>query len=326
VKTSSPRYNNLSFAHMYSLVMIREMQEYLGGSLCPSGDAVTNLTRDVYQYLPYQIQTIFQSNATCAAVEEFIKINCSPTDDKCSWSELIAAFCGCPLPYAANETCVFCPDVPLPNPYYAIQSLRYFGYPPTSCHDLSLLTTQLHAGSARCQGFSGLAGYCGCSTDLRVEFFSTTDKGRKKFLVWLPRLSGVLSLIGSAYIIRDIASTQRRNGIRMNVYFELMLCMSIFDICSSAAWMFSSLPVPTINKYSERTAVYGAKGTEATCTLQGFFVQLGFTGIFYNLALSFYYLLMIRYGWREDKLRKALPYFRLALVVGVGLGKYFVQL
>jgi hypothetical protein len=306
--------------------MIRAIREQGGCSLCPSGDSVTNLTRDVYQYLPFDLQPLFESNSTCAGIEEYANTYFAPSDLVCSWSQLVAAFCGCPLPYAANETCVFCPDVALHNPDYALQSLQYYGYPPTSCRDISLLTTQLYAGSGGCETFAGLAWYCGCSTELTMPFFSTYSKRVKRILMWIPRFSAILSILGSLYIIRDIVVTNRRDGSRINVYFELMLCMSIFDICSSIGWALSTLPVPTINIYGEQTGVYGAKGNDMTCAMQGFLVQLGFTGIFYNLALSFYYLLMIRYGWREDKLRKALPYFRLALVVGVGLGKFVVQL
>jgi hypothetical protein len=154
--------------------MTRNMHEDLGGWLCPSGDHAANLTCEVLQYLPVDIQPLFKSNATCAAIEEFVKVNCAPSDKRCLWSQLVAAFCGCPMPYTVNETCVFCPDDPLPNPDYVIQSLRYLGYPPTSCRDLSLLTTQLHSGSALCDQFSGLASYCGCSTKLQV----TTKDGK----------------------------------------------------------------------------------------------------------------------------------------------------
>jgi hypothetical protein len=131
--------------------------------------------------------------------------------------------------------------------------------------------------------------------------------------------------MGSAYIIRDVVITQRQTRGSISVYFELMLCMSLLDICGSIAWVFSTLPVPTTNVYGEQTTVYGAKGTDATCTMQGFLVQIGFSGIFYNLALSVYYLLTIQYGWREDKLRRALPYFRFNFILGVGLGTLFVN-
>jgi hypothetical protein len=309
----------------YPFDMISSMPEYLGGWLCPSGDPAANLTRDVLQYLPVDIQPLFKSNATCAAIEKYVEVNCDMSDERCPWSQLVAAFCGCPMPYNSNETCVFCPDDPLPNPDYVIQSLRYFGYPPTSCQDLSLLTTQLHIDSAMCDRFSGLASYCGCSTKLRVEFFATNDKARKELLIWMSRISSLLSLMGSAYIIRDVVLTQRQARGNISVYFELMLCMSLLDICGSIAWMFITLPVPTINAYGERTTVYGAKGTDATYTLQGFFIQIGFTGIFYNLVLSVYYLLTIRYGWREDKLRGALPYFCFTGILGIGLGTLYAH-
>jgi hypothetical protein len=70
-----------------------------------------------------------------------------------------------------------------------------------------------------------------------------------------------------------------------------MLGISIFDAIGSGAWILTSLPIPEFNEYGEPTAVYGAKRNDAA---QGFFIHLGFTGIFYNVALSIYYLLTIR--------------------------------
>lgn len=65
---------------------------------------------------------------------------------------------------------------------------------------------------------------------------------------------------------------------------QLVLGMSVFDIIGAIAWMFSTAPINS-------DFVYGAVGTEATCKIQGFAFQLGFTSIFYNVSLSTYYLL-----------------------------------
>lgn len=53
-----------------------------------------------------------------------------------------------------------------------------------------------------------------------------------------------------------------------------MVAMAVFDIVNSVGWAFSTLPIPEYDKYGDYTNIYGAKGNEATCTAQGFFIQL----------------------------------------------------
>merc|ERR1719464_908913 len=70
--------------------------------------------------------------------------------------------------------------------------------------------------------------------------------------------------------------------------------MSISDFNTSFWYFLSTWAVP-----SENTNLYQANGTDASCTAQGFFVQLGIATPLYNFALSFYYLLLIRYRLDE---------------------------
>lgn len=89
--------------------------------------------------------------------------------------------------------------------------------------------------------------------------------------------------------------------------------MSFFDIIGALAWMFSTAPINS-------DFVYGAIGTEATCKIQGWAFQIGFTSIFYNVSLSTYYLLVIVYGWRDRRLKKNRWWLHgLPLAVGTGL-------
>ena len=57
-------------------------------------------------------------------------------------------------------------------------------------------------------------------------------------------------------------------------------------------------------------------GNEATCTAQGFFLELGVIGsISYNFVLCVYYLLVIKYGKREDELKRVQKYLHLFPIV-----------
>jgi hypothetical protein len=100
--------------------------------------------------------------------------------------------------------------------------------------------------------------------------------------------------------------------------------MSVFDAFGSLAWIVSTAPEPKYEPDIQDTAVptgiYGAVGTQASCTAQGFFFQLGYTGIFYNMVLTIYYVLVIKYGMRERRLFQLKWFFHVpVLVAGFGL-------
>merc|ERR1719491_1199882 len=56
-----------------------------------------------------------------------------------------------------------------------------------------------------------------------------------------------------------------------------------------------------------------------TCRIQGMFIQLSITSPMFNLCLSIYYLLSIKYGYKERKLEKIEPYFYV-VTLSWGLG------
>ena len=63
-----------------------------------------------------------------------------------------------------------------------------------------------------------------------------------------------------------------------------------------------------------------SRGNDATCTLQGFMIQLGQTSMFYNVCLSLYFLLVIVYNWKERMFRRlCLASHMLVSVLGAGL-------
>jgi hypothetical protein len=65
--------------------------------------------------------------------------------------------------------------------------------------------------------------------------------------------------------------------------------------------------------------LYGAKGTDLTCQIQGFFIQFSLTSVFFNSMLSVYFYLVICKNWSEDRFRRKRVYF-YAGVTALGLG------
>mmetsp|Transcript_53216 Transcript_53216/g.79028 ORF Transcript_53216/g.79028 Transcript_53216/m.79028 type:complete len:389 (+) Transcript_53216:78-1244(+) len=118
---------------------------------------------------------------------------------------------------------------------------------------------------------------------------------QRKKLVITPKISAVLSLISSAFIVKKVWNDHSNK--RSNVVGRVLLCMSLSDIVSSFAWFLSSWPAP------KGTFPFSV-GNTATCSAQGLIMQLGLATPLYNAGLSFFYLLIIRYGLKERRLEQ----------------------
>ena len=132
------------------------------------------------------------------------------------------------------------------------------------------------------------------------EYAGADTEREKKLLQWLPRVSGVLSVFGSSLILRDILFTTPHGRIYNSMYHQLIAGMSVFDIIGSISWILSTLMLPT----DATNDVSGARGNDTTCKIQGFMLQLSFTGVLYFVSLTFYYLLTIRFRVRESRVKK----------------------
>jgi hypothetical protein len=122
----------------------------------------------------------------------------------------------------------------------------------------------------------------------------------------MPRISAILSFLGSAFIIYDVLLKKRNRTAQ----HQLLVCLSAIDCMSSVAWALSSVPLPMYDDEGFPSGYPGAKGSPATCTAQGFFIQLGTASPFYNLAVAVYYSAIINYEWTEERIAK----YRLWLI------------
>lgn len=93
---------------------------------------------------------------------------------------------------------------------------------------------------------------------------------------------------------------RRTSTVKVSVYHQLVLGICTFDSMSSIMYMLVGVMAP------HSSGFYLSRGNETTCSIQGFFTKLGYTSIFYNLCLSFYFLLVICYNCREEQIQKHL--------------------
>ena len=133
---------------------------------------------------------------------------------------------------------------------------------------------------------------------------------QKKSLALIPKVTGFLSLVGSIFILQDILKNEVKRT--KSTYHRILLGLSTFDAISSIVNMLSTWPSPSDLSHS----VYLASGTTATCTVQGFFNELGnITTPIYTASLTFRVLLVMLFDWRETKIRKYEIYFHLVPIL-----------
>lgn len=136
---------------------------------------------------------------------------------------------------------------------------------------------------------------------------------QQKALAILPKVTSILSLLGSLYIVYDV---MRMPAPLRQLYHRLLLGMSLFDCLANSAFFLTTWPIPP-----EVYPTYGASGTQQTCTAQGYFAQLAIATVLYRGCLATYYFLVIRMGWREgvfDQFKLGYLFHGLPILFGVG--------
>lgn len=135
-------------------------------------------------------------------------------------------------------------------------------------------------------------------------------------LAIVPKVTSVPSIIGSSFIIQDVLRNKKRRG---QVYHRLMVGMSTMDLLWAIRCFLSTWPVP---KEFNPVIPY-ASGTNATCSFIGFLGHAsGLASVLYTGALTLYFLLVVKYGMPEDRIRRYFePWFHgIPNAVGWGLG------
>ena len=209
-----------------------------------------------------------------------------------------------------------------------------------TCSEVKGILTQVPDSSSLCMVSQQFNYLCGCNDGNRIYFGADTEL-KQAMLVWLLRFSAILSLVSSLYVVVDVLGWRKRliccgklmtagstfssSEKSFSVYRQLVLGLNVFDIFGSLAFIFSTAPIPQYdsNLGGAPTDIYEARGNQATCQTQGFFIHLGLMGsIFYNLMLSTFYVLVIVKNFREVQLQSLLKWFH-AVPIGLALGLAF---
>ena len=134
------------------------------------------------------------------------------------------------------------------------------------------------------------------------EVYDWLHSSKVKTIILLSRSAGTLGLLGSIYIIQDVLKDSRRRKPTKN---RIILLMSICDFLSSI-----SGPILGPVMGPKEVGAPGSIGNTTTCTIQGFMILSTVTSsAYYNVTLALCYLLMVRFEFSDDRLRKLEPYF-----------------
>lgn len=149
------------------------------------------------------------------------------------------------------------------------------------------------------------------------SFLTPWSDKQVEILLWIPRVSAILSFFGCCYIIQHVLCSKQRRG---RVYHRILLGMSIVDVFNSALEATREYLLPSDSPYYD-----GGIGNDMTCRVSGFLTQgLFLTSIYYNGMLTYFFFLSIRRGWREHKLKTRVEPWMHVLPHTLGWASAFV--
>lgn len=191
------------------------------------------------------------------------------------------------------ERCDFCPENDI---LYPEREFPLFGE-GIKCWQVQKFfqTVEVSSDSENCRLAKMMNHVCGCAGS---GYAGASNETKQIVLAWLPRMMAILSFFGSSFIIYDTSKSQESRGRLLN---QLLMGLSVYDIFGSCAYSLTTLPIPKDDPYGP---IYGARGNDATCTAQGFFIQIGTISAYTNVSLAIYYLLVIKFGWSENRVKK----------------------
>ncbi len=136
-----------------------------------------------------------------------------------------------------------------------------------------------------------------------IEWSKEWKEGDGKNLTILRGVSGITSTISSSTLIWMMARSY--DGLSTTQH-RLLLGLSICDILSSLSHSMFNATAPSEDAYD----TWNARGNEVTCDAQGFLLAVGtFGGLFYNAALTLYYLAVIKFGKSNEYIRRKIEPF-----------------
>jgi len=116
---------------------------------------------------------------------------------------------------------------------------------------------------------------------------------------WAARATGSISLVSSIWMLYDQLTTKTSGNNGRNTGSIILILMSICDIFNQVYWILGPIMTP------KKEWVPGSFGNQITCNIQGFIIMTtGTAGCMYTTLLAIYFLLSVKYEWKEPRFRR----------------------
>mmetsp|Transcript_12347 Transcript_12347/g.35302 ORF Transcript_12347/g.35302 Transcript_12347/m.35302 type:complete len:469 (-) Transcript_12347:82-1488(-) len=127
--------------------------------------------------------------------------------------------------------------------------------------------------------------------------------GHGKSFAIVTSVSAILSTVFSSLLVAMVLRSKDRLG---TAYHRLLMGMAVGDILFSLPHCLFHAMVPKDMDW----LIWGAKGNQATCTLNGFVIRVGATlSLFYVCSLILYYLAKVKFSKTDMYIRSKLEPF-----------------
>jgi len=119
----------------------------------------------------------------------------------------------------------------------------------------------------------------------------------EKSLVIIPKISGLISMLCSIAIIRDLIRGPCAK--REQMASKVLIAMNISDL------LFTCIVHVIGTWFVPNGTAFWSAGNEHTCVIQGWSSMLFYSyALVYNATLSIVFLLLVCYSWSEEDFRK----------------------
>ena len=106
-----------------------------------------------------------------------------------------------------------------------------------------------------------------------------------------PRITGTLSIVGSACIINELLRLRKGGHQKLSVYHRLVFALCAMDFFGSLGFFMSN--------WLTNPPALGDVGNDTTCSFQGWLLQFNLASPFWN-GVCLNYQLRIINEWRES--------------------------
>jgi hypothetical protein len=126
----------------------------------------------------------------------------------------------------------------------------------------------------------------------------------------IPKISASFGIPSAIFIISEIITAHKKK--EGNPILRAILGVSIFEFLNGIGWFLSTWAVP------EGSFAFAA-GNQASCSFQGFLLQLVVGAPLYNCALAYFFFLVVKFEMSSEDLAKTEKYvhgFIMTFAVG----------